>query len=54
MNFMNSLFSIIRISGFTGLTVESIIMLLVGGTLLYLAIVKKYEPLLLYLWVLEQ
>ena len=47
MNFTQSLFSIARISGFTGLTWGSVIMMLVGGILLYLAIVKKYEPLLL-------
>lgn len=47
MNFTILLSSIINMSGFTGLTVKNIIMIILGGILLYLAIVKKYEPLLL-------
>ena len=47
MNLVTSLLEMTQISGFAGLNLESIIMLLVGGILLYFAIVKKYEPLLL-------
>lgn len=47
MNIANSLIEMAQLSGFKGLTLGSGIMLIVGGTLLYLAIVKKYEPLLL-------
>lgn len=47
MRFIDSLLSIVRISGFSGLTTGSVVMMVVGGVLLYLAIVKKYEPLLL-------
>ncbi len=47
MNLVDSLLSMVKISGFAGLNLESVIMLMVGGILLYLAIVKKYEPLLL-------
>jgi oxaloacetate decarboxylase beta subunit len=47
MNFINSLISIFKISGFTGFTLENLIMMLVAAILLYFAIVKKYEPLLL-------
>jgi sodium ion-translocating decarboxylase beta subunit len=34
-------------SGFAGLTVGNLVMFLIGGILIYLAITKKYEPLLL-------
>lgn len=34
-------------AGITGLTIPRIIMMIVGGVLIYLAIAKKYEPLLL-------
>jgi sodium ion-translocating decarboxylase beta subunit len=47
MDFVRSLVAMVKISGFSGLNGGSLIMLLVGGILLYLAIVKKYEPLLL-------
>jgi carboxybiotin decarboxylase len=47
MNFIQELLSMVKISGFAGLNLESLIMILVGLLLLYLAIVKKYEPLLL-------
>jgi oxaloacetate decarboxylase beta subunit len=47
MNIIHSLIELVKISGFVGLNLPSLIMLLVGGTLLYLAIVKNYEPLLL-------
>jgi len=35
------------LAGFTGLTIERVIMILVGGILIYLAIRYEYEPLLL-------
>jgi oxaloacetate decarboxylase beta subunit len=35
------------LAGFTGLTIERVIMILVGGILIYLAIHYEYEPLLL-------
>ena len=35
------------LAGFTGLTIERVIMILVGGLLIYLAIRYEYEPLLL-------
>ena len=44
---VRSLSELVRISGFAGLDLPSFIMLLIGLTLLYLAIVKNYEPLLL-------
>lgn len=47
MNLLRSLFDLTRISGFAALNQQSVIMLIVGCVLLYLAIVKKYEPLLL-------
>ncbi len=47
MNIGSSIMEMTKLSGFVGLTLESAIMLLVGGVLLYLAIVKNYEPLLL-------
>ena len=47
MNLVHSLLEMAEISGFVGLNFESLTMLIVGGILLYLAIVKKYEPLLL-------
>jgi len=47
MDIIRSLVSMVNISGFSGLTWENLIMILVGLTLLYLAIGKKYEPLLL-------
>ncbi|NLU51540.1 MAG: sodium ion-translocating decarboxylase subunit beta [Clostridiaceae bacterium] len=45
--FIDSLINIWEQSGFTALTWESIVMLIIGFTLVYLAIVKKFEPLLL-------
>ena len=46
-DFIRSLVELVRISGFAGLNLPNLIMLLVSLTLLYLAIVKNYEPLLL-------
>jgi oxaloacetate decarboxylase beta subunit len=45
--YLKALGSIVEFSGFAGLTVGNIIMLLVGFILLYLAIGKGFEPLLL-------
>ena len=45
--FMRALVSVWTDSGFAALTIENIIMNLVGIVLLYLAIAKEYEPLLL-------
>lgn len=42
-----SLIELTKISGFSGLNIRVLIMLIIGGILLFLAIVKKYEPLLL-------
>ena len=45
--FIRALVSVRTDSGFASLTIENIIMILVGLVLLYLAIAKDYEPLLL-------
>lgn len=45
--YLKALGSIVAFSGFAGLTTGNIIMLLVGFILLYLAIGKGFEPLLL-------
>ena len=45
--FMRALVSVWADSGFAALTIENVIMILVGLVLLYLAIAKEYEPLLL-------
>ena len=45
--FMRARVSVWTDSGFAALTIENIIMILVGIVLLYLAIAKEYEPLLL-------
>ena len=45
--FMRALVSVWTDSGFAALTIENLIMILVGIVLLYLAIAKEYEPLLL-------
>ena len=47
MNFKEVLMSIITESGFAALTWQTVVMLVVACVLLYLAIVKKFEPLLL-------
>jgi carboxybiotin decarboxylase len=48
MNFLMKILSLFTLSGFAALTKGNIIILLVGGVLLlYLAIAKKFEPLLL-------
>ncbi len=45
--FMRALVSVWTDSGFAALTIENIIMIAVGVVLLYMAIAKEYEPLLL-------
>ena len=45
--FMRALVSVWTDSGFAALTWQNIVMILVGLVLLYLAIAKDYEPLLL-------
>ena len=50
--FMRALVSVWTDSGFAALTIENVIMILVGLVLLYLAIAKEYEPLLLMLSLL--
>lgn len=45
--FIDSLINIWEQSGFTAITWESLVMLILGFVLVYLAIVKKFEPLLL-------
>jgi carboxybiotin decarboxylase len=47
MSLLTKILSLFTLSGFAALTKGNIIMLLVGGVLLYLAIAKKFEPLLL-------
>jgi oxaloacetate decarboxylase beta subunit len=47
MNFLMKILSLFTLSGFAAITKGNIIMLLVGGVLLYLAIANKFEPLLL-------
>jgi len=44
---MDALWTLVRESGFAGLTWQNFVMFVVGGTLIYLAVSKKYEPLLL-------
>ena len=45
--FSVSLQSVWNDSGFSSLTVDNVIMMIVGCLLLYMAFVKEYEPLLL-------
>src|SRR5690554_4767853 len=45
--FIDSIIILLKNSGFAALTWQSSIMLFVACTLIYLAIVKKFEPLLL-------
>ena len=45
--FMRALVSVWTDSGFAALTWQNMVMILVGLILLYLAIAKQYEPLLL-------
>ena len=47
MNFFNVIAELLEASGFAALTWENIAMILVSFVLFYLAIVKKFEPLLL-------
>lgn len=44
---MESLTTLLAESGFAGLGWQNLVMFLVGGLLIYLAVTKKYEPLLL-------
>ena len=44
---MDALETLLEESGFAGLTWQNLVMFAVGGLLIYLAIRKKYEPLLL-------
>ena len=45
--FVDTLAGLATGSGFAGLTIQSIIMILLSFVLFYLAIVKQYEPLLM-------
>ncbi len=47
MNMLETLKGLVMDSGFAALTVQQAIMIVVACVLLYLAIVKKFEPLLL-------
>ena len=47
MNFLSILTELLADSGFAALTWQSGVMILISFVLLYLAIVKKFEPLLL-------
>ena len=47
MNFFNVLAELLEASGFAALTCQNLAMILVSFVLFYLAIVKKFEPLLL-------
>lgn len=44
---MEGILKLLQESGFAGLGIGNVVMFLIGGTLIYLAIAKKYEPLLL-------
>jgi Na+-transporting methylmalonyl-CoA/oxaloacetate decarboxylase beta subunit len=44
---MDIALELLRQSGFTNLTIGNVVMFAVAGTLIYLAIAKSYEPLLL-------
>ena len=45
--FLDAIKSIWEASGFTAMSWQQLVMLLISGVLIYLAIVKKFEPLLL-------
>ncbi len=45
--FLESILKLLRDSGFAALSWQSIVMILIAGILIYLAIAKKFEPLLL-------
>lgn len=47
MDLFTKILSLFELSGLSGLTTGNVIMLIVGGILIYLAIFKKCEPLLL-------
>ncbi len=44
---MDTFFQLIKISGFANLTIGNLVMFIVAGVLIFLAITKQYEPLLL-------
>ena len=44
---MEVILRIIETTGFSNMTFGNLTMMLIGGLAIYLAIVKKYEPLLL-------
>lgn len=45
--FLESILKLLKDSGFAALSWQSIVMMIIAGTLIYLAIAKKFEPLLL-------
>ena len=45
--FVDTLNGLVQSSGFMGLSIQSVIMILLSFVLFYLAIVKQYEPLLM-------
>lgn len=47
MNVMETLKGLVMNSGFAALTWQQVVMILVACALMYLAIVKKFEPMLL-------
>ena len=47
MNFIDSFLEILNTSGFTELTWQNVVMIIISIVLTYLGIVKKYEPLLM-------
>ena len=44
---MDAILELVRSSGFASLSWQNLVMFAVGGVLIYLAVAKKYEPLLL-------
>ena len=44
---MEGILKLLQESGFAGLGFGNVVMFMIGGVLIYLAITKKYEPLLL-------
>ncbi|MBN2051236.1 MAG: sodium ion-translocating decarboxylase subunit beta, partial [Spirochaetales bacterium] len=47
MNFFDLVWKFIESTGFTAITWQNLVMIAIGGLLIYLGIVKQYEPLLL-------
>ncbi|EJW99746.1 Na+ pumping decarboxylase beta-subunit, partial [gut metagenome] len=47
MNFLEVFKGILLESGFVGATWQELVMILISFVLVYMAVVKKYEPLLL-------